>query len=263
MYVYEMLLKVAKMMMDVHEGSIPAAGTTTTITDTKLKYPADYFKDGTLWLTSGTYVGAYRVIGQTEGGLITFDTTLAAGPAINTTYAIAPSTFSLADMKQALNWVLEDSRYMLNDATDVTLENTEEYDLPTGVTHDVRRVEIATSTSAPYGWYKHKAWEIVNGKLIFMRFIPNSGMPIRYHYVGNMEALSALTTEIPITIDSNHLKWKTIAWLYRKYYDKTKEDHPEKTNLLTEAKMLAEMAAGSAGEPYLLPRDPIMGDVRA
>lgn len=262
MYLYEMALQIAKKMMEVGEGVTTAVGTVSTITDTKLKYPADYFKDGTLWLV-GTYAGAYRVISNTEGGLITFDATLAGNPVISTVYAIAPKTFSLNEIKQAVNTVLEESRYMQTNSTLVVLENTEEYALPTGVTQDVRRVEIATSNSAPYGWYPHRAWEVVGGYLKFLRWPPTGGNPIRLHYVGNMTALASLATAIPITIDTNHLKWRSIAHLYRKHYDKTRGDNPEKQALLEEANARAEQAAGAAGEPYLLPRDPIIGDVRA
>ena len=178
-------------------------------------------------------------------------------------YSIAPSDFTLAQIRQAINTVLEESRYMLTNSTLNCLANTEEYALPTGVTQDVRRVEIATSNAAPYGWYPHRAWEVVNGYLKFLRWVPSGTNPIRIHYVGNLTALAALTTAIPITIDTNHLKWKTIAFLYKRFYDNTKGDHPEKQALLEEARMQAERAAGAAGEPFLLPRDPIMGDVRA
>jgi len=72
MYLYELALQVAKAMMDVHEGTATEVGTSTTLVDDELKYPADYFKGGTLWIKTGNNIGAYRVVSNTPDGEIKF-----------------------------------------------------------------------------------------------------------------------------------------------------------------------------------------------
>jgi len=255
MKVYELLQQVAEMMVDVHIGTTTAEGGTTYLIDTSLRFPSDHFNDGILWITSGTYVGAYRVKANNTQGRITIDTTLAGAVPASVTYAIAEGIYPLERMKQAMNWVLDDSQYMVLDTSLTTTDDTESYALPSGVTRDVRRVEIATETDAPYKWFKHKAWDIIDDDLVFLDHLPEGGYTIRLHYVGYQDTISSLTADIPITVDTRHLKYKIIAWLYRQYFRQTKKDHPEQTDLLTEAAENASIAAERAGEPYLLPRD--------
>lgn len=262
MKVYELLLKAAELMVDVTEGTTTAEGGVSHLIDTKLGFPSDHFNNGILWITSGTYIGVYRVKANNAEGRITIDSTLAAACPASVTYSIAEGTFPLARMKQAMNWVLDDTQYMLVDKTLTSVASQEEYDLPTGVTNQVRRVEIATKTTEPYGWYRHRCWDIVEGKLVFMGEIPGGGMPIRIHYVDKLDTIAAYTTEIPITVDTRHMKYGIAAWLYRQYYRMTKEDHPEQTNLLNEARVNYENAKAQANVPYLLPRDPFIQSVR-
>lgn len=256
MKLYELFVRLGKLIMEVHEGTSTAIGTTTTLVDTNSVFHSDFYQDGTLILDHATYGGAYRVAGNNTAGVITFSPALAAACPTATPYAIMPKTFTLVEMRQAVNWILESTKYML---TDITLQgdgSTEEFTLPSGVTHDVRRVEIAQNTSAPYNWYRHQAWEIVNGSLVFLQKPPGSNI-IRVHYAGYHEPLDDDDDDVPITIDTQHLLWASAAYLYRKLYDRTKEDNPEKTNLLNEAR-IKEEAAKNAGGPFLLPRDPIV-----
>lgn len=262
MKVYELLLKATELMVDVKEGTTTAQGGTTYLIDTDLRFPSDHFNDGVIFITSGTYVGAYRVKANNTQGRITIGTTLAGAVPASVTYSIAEGIYSMARLKQAMNWVLDDTEYMLTDKTETTVDDTEEYDLPTDVTQQVRRVEIATSTSEPYKWYTHRCWDIVNGKLVFMGDIPDGGYLIRIHYVSKLDTITTLTADIPITVDTRHLKYAVVAWLYRQYYRRTEEDHPSDTNLLNEAKLNWEMAKGQAGVPYILSRDPFIKSIR-
>jgi hypothetical protein len=262
MYQYELLLKIARVMMEVYESTTSAEGTTASILDTKNKYQSDFFNDGTLWIlseveTTFEEMGAYRVKGQAQG-VITIDDTFAAACPASIKYAVAPADFSLQQMQQAVSQVLSSTRYMLTNKLQSTAENTEEYTLPTGVTKDVRRVEIATNSTEPYGWYKHPAWDIINGKLVFLRAIPGGGFLMRYHYVDYLAEMETLTSEIPITIDTQHLMWAAIGELYEKFFDRTRGENNEKTQRMT----AALSRANAAGAPYIMPRDPIIGDIR-
>jgi len=243
---YEAALKLARITMEVFDGTTTAKGTETTLIDENLWLNADYFIDGTLFILTGS---------NNTQGVITFKPASPQPIDSGVLYCAAQGLFKINELRQALNFVLATTKYMRTDAT-LTASGSEEITLPDGVTHDIRRVEIAQNTSEPYNWYRHQAWDVIDGKLVFLQKPPDSGT-IRIHYVATMEEITSDDGDLPITIDSQHLTWAAAAFLYRKFYDRTKEDHPEKTNLLAEAKAREEMAKATGG-PWLLPRDPII-----
>jgi hypothetical protein len=253
----EMMLAAARLVMDTCDGTTTATGTSTTLKDSALLHQNDYFKNGTLWITSGTYSGLVALVTFQDGeGNITF--TPAAGGVIasGVTYSIAPATFNRSALKIAGNMAMISEEYMLKDDTLTTVATQEEFTLPTGV-KNIRRVQIATATAAPYKWETNFGWEELNGTLIFDTWAAPgaSGFKIRIWYVGVPTEI-AEATEINTGIDLDHMMWKTVEKLWRDVLEMKNRDVPVAPDLFNEAKANIEMAKTRAGAMTTIARDP-------
>jgi hypothetical protein len=251
------MLDVAREIGIVREGAATAAST-TSLTDSVLSDPPEQYNGGTLWVTSGSAMGAIRRV--TRFGEGAFNWTVALpGIQAGDTYAAARPFMSMQDIRQAVLSALSDTNVSLTDTSLAVVSGQEEYTLPSGVA-DVRRVEVAASAAAPYGYTRNYSWTTQAGILIFDRSkAPTStGYKIRLWYVGRHPIIDVAGI-VNDGVNLNWLKWSAVTNAWRTYISATRKDNPTAQDLFNEAKM---NEAGLRARQYStppLPRDPHMG----
>lgn len=240
------MLETARIIGAVRDGTA-TGGSTTTLVDTQLNEASGYYKGGTIWILSGNNDGTCDIVAGFGENTVTLTSTLAQAIVSGVAYAIANSEYPKHRIKQAVLAQLRFAKTLkTNDALIVTV-NTEEYSLPSGVSN-VRRVEVATSTSVPYGYTQNRFWKEWNGKIVFDKgYAPTStGNKIRLWYEGIHDEI-AESGEILTNIDMNWLKWSAAAYLYREEIKRIQKDNPTALDLLNEAKSLEAEAKLNAG----------------
>lgn len=255
------ILELAKEITHVREGKATANGTTATLIDTTQTEPDSYWLKGTLWFLSG----AAGIVGKTavpsayvnSSGTITFPAQSAA-PASGDRYAVATQEYTRADLVKAINQALTDLGDLPQENTTlITVADQDEYTLPAGV-RDLRRVEVATSLSAPYGYQPNYHWrEIVSGKL---RFDPGcepsqGGYTLRLTYSAAHAEVSGDADVISDYIPLERLKWAAAVNAMRSRYIDVGKEKPGLMDRFNEAKGMEAKTTSENPIPDV-PRDP-------
>lgn len=235
------MLETARIMGITHEGTA-TSGTLTSLTDTSMEEPADYWNGGTLWILSGANNGSCVVVKTHNGNTVSFSAmsgTIAAG----VEYALATADYPKHKLKQAVLTVLRNDEILLKDDTTTVTDDTEEYSLPSGVSN-VIAVHVAQEDEEPYYWQPHYYWQENYGKLLFDpgKEPTNTGDKIRIWYLGahgEIAESGTILSSVPI----NWLKWKSAEFLYRDKLTRIKQDDPTVIDLFNEAKEQAKYAA--------------------
>ena len=228
------MLDVARTMGLAFEGT-STGGSTTTLEDTALEYPADYFTGGTIWITSGGNIGVCKPVKTHNGNDVSF-ATMSTAIVSGITYALANADYPKYLIKQAVLDVLRfDETLLKNDTLTITAD-TEQYTLPSGVSN-VMKVQVASNDEEPYSFTDHYYWREYDGSLIFDqgRYPTREGYIIRLWYMGYHGVIGETETIEP-TVPVKWLIWKTIENLYRKKYQHLAKNSPEQIELLNEAK---------------------------
>jgi hypothetical protein len=259
----ELMLDVARLMGTVREGTA-TDGSETTLIDTLLDEPADYFTKGTLWILTGDNEGLCTIVKTFAENTITIDSGLVAVDdldveipiAAGDEYAVATPEFPKHKLKQAALSALKHNPILLTDDNLVVTANTKEYTLPDGVSN-IRRVEVATEASAPYSFTPNMSWREWNGKLIFDNEPTDTGKIIRLWYEGFHGVIDE-DEEILSSADVEWVKWSSVAFLYRDLITRINKDNPTDLDLLNEAKIQEAEAKRNANKHALrsMPRDP-------
>lgn len=256
------MLNVARHVQDTYDGTTTAAGTTESVVDKALMRQNDYYKGGTIWITSGTYAGTVALITFQDGeGNIKFTPAVGVAIASGVTFSLAPAKFTRSMLKIACNMAMISEECMMKDDTLPVVSNQEEYTLPAGV-KNIRRVQEAQSGASPYGWAKNLGWEELNGTLVFNSWAApgNAGYKLRIWYAGTPTEI-AEATEINAGIDLDHMMWRSIEFLWRNILEMNNKDIAIAPDLFNEAKANAEIAKTKAGAVTMIARDPkIQGD---
>jgi hypothetical protein len=252
------MLELARVLGIVYEGTA-TGGSTTTCVDTAMEYPQDYFEDGTLWITSGDADGLCTKITAHANDTLTFATHTIAVAATNT-YAAATADFPKFALKNAVLSALRYQPIMKADTSTTTAANQETYTLPTDVA-DVRRVEIATSTSAPYEYETNYHWIEANGSLCLYGDLPSTGYTMRLWYADYHDDI-AESGSVEEGVDLIWLKWASAVNAWRWRIQQIRKDNPTATDMLNEAKTMEAQAMQATRRHPLrtLPRDPIHAD---
>lgn len=211
----DILLKTAFALKSLRN-SLATGGSTTTLIDTNLSEPNDFFNGGTIFFLSGTLIGKTAIITDWNATTFTFTIpTQTAAVVSGVRYAIAESRYPRETMVQAINMALAELGNVLQrDETLITEEDLAEYQLPSGVSN-IKRVQIATSDTEPFNWdAPHHWWTEWDGLLVFTEaHIPETAdMPIRLWYEEPHEAVYNDADEISSAIYPERLSW-TAAWL--------------------------------------------------
>lgn len=239
------MLETARVMGVVREGTA-TGGTTTTLIDTHLDEPADYYTKGTLWILDGSNMGVCDVVSLFAENEITIETTLANAIVDGDEYAIATPEFPKHKLRQAVLSVLRYAPILLvND--DLTADGSGEYDLPEGV-HNIKRVDVGGV---------HQSWREVNDKLYFDGNTDPSSGTIYLYYEGHHGVIEE-DDDILSSVDMDWLKWSAAVFLYRDKITRINKDNPTDLDLLNEAKVLEAEARRNANRFQLqsMPIDP-------
>jgi hypothetical protein len=237
MKMYEAMLDAARLLGFVHEG-VATGGTVSTLKDSSLQDPAETFAGGTLWLLSGDNAGVtLDVLQHGSGGTLTFETQAKAVVA-GVVYAVSVHKAPRWLLMQAVNAVLTEKEVALYNDNLTVVSGQEEYTLPAGVSN-VKRVEVATNTAAPYAYKRNMYWDEQNGSLIFDKnHLPSgAGLKIRIWYIA-VHPFLTLTGEINPAVDLKWLRYSTVVYWWRNVLEKVGKDEPMATDLINEAKQL-------------------------
>lgn len=232
------MLDVARLLGGLRS-SIATGGTTTTLIDTSRNEEAEYWKDGTVWIMSGTQIGVCAGIKSHSGNTITLNTTLSSAIVAGTEYYVYPPEFKLDAIRHAIQSSLRELGDVTSNNTSL-LTNTvsEEYILPTGV-YNLLRVETATNQEEPYNYTRNYYWNESNGKLYFH---PNKkpatdGNKIRIWYKAPHIEVFEYSDIISDAIDRTWLAWAAVANVLRNTISITGKDKAINIDLLNQAIM--------------------------
>lgn len=243
------MLETARVVGEVFDGTADS-GTSTTVVDGDMDQTANMFKEGTLWVLSGTYDGACKIIRAQGGSTLTFDA-LASAIVADVTFAVAPKKFPKNVLKAGVLTALRDVVVLKQDVSLTTEANQESITLPSGVSR-VTRLEIASSTSAPYEYQINYGWDERFGEIILKRALSSAGYKIRLTYIGSHGDI-AETADVDDTINMTWLKWAAAVNCWRTYVSRNKLNDKDAVRMLNEA--LQKEAFHSPG-PALMARDP-------
>lgn len=226
------MLEVARLTMNVHEG-MASDGTTSTLIDTYLNEPVEYFSGGTLWMLSGDNDQLCVRITHGQNTLL-LPSTLTSAIEAGDMYAVAPGKFDKIQLKQAILRSLREVRVPAVNTELVTVNDQGEYTLPDGVSN-ILKVEIEGYED--HYWTSHH-WHEHNGTLYFTEgFFPDyDGNTIRIWYETSYGDI-AEDADINPAINLDWLKWSAAAFLWRNYIQTVKKDDPIAVDMLNEAKV--------------------------
>ena len=181
------MLKLSIILKAARHSTSDSSGSTTTLIDSRMtSEPDDFFKGGTIWFNSGDLDGKTAVITDFDSATGTFtfpaQTSVVAS---GISYSAAGPTYSREDLVASINQALTSIGPLptiYENVGFITVEDQEEYTLPTGVSN-VKKVFIASSLVAPFGWAENTGWFENNGSLWFDMEIPSTAaMLIRLYY---------------------------------------------------------------------------------
>lgn len=221
-------LDLAKILGNVMESTSTEDGinASTTLIDTSFPRtppPDDAFNYGTLWFITGNSKGVTRVVtdwDQSPKPTFTFDA-LTLDVLEGDRYAFCDRDWPRDLLRQAVNAALQTiggvtTQY--TNATFITVQNQMAYTLPAGV-YNVKRVEVATSLTAPYDYAMHHNWTETPTQIIFHEGfqIVRDGYLIRLTYEAQPAELTTDAGTIDSRIHPDLLKWTAAvnAWMWK------------------------------------------------
>lgn len=210
---FDLTLDLARVITNVVE-SIATDGSATTVIDTKFPWssdgtnPADdHYNYGTIWMTSGLNINHTATI--TDWTRLTSTFTFDTMTLLNATgdrYAVANREYPLWLLRQSIDEALEEIGGTDTTSTTLaTIANTISYALPSGV-YNVRSVEVANGTTAPYTWMTYNNWKLV-GSTIELDSAPPGGYTIRMTYYTTPTWLYLDSDTISDRINPELVKW--------------------------------------------------------
>lgn len=225
---FDLTLQLARLIGEPREG-VSTGGSSTTLVDTTLSEPADYFNSGILFVRSGTLNGTYmKITDSTANGTLTFGTqsgTIAAG----VSYTACGPRFPQDILAMKVSEAARSIPFMAEDSSLAIVEDQEEYSLPSGVGR-VRSVEYGEANA----WTEQRAWRETNGTLRFLDDLPNGNGTIRIRYEKFMAAMDAASDVLDPQLDVSRDRivvqaaLDALQWRYQRVGD----DEPETVQLL-------------------------------
>lgn len=253
---FDASLALAQVVTNVVNSVTTAAGTATTVIDSTRTEAADYWNNGTLFVTSGTHANKTRVITDwaLSGTTFTIPTTTTAVGS-GATYGVCTADWPRYKLWEFINRALREMGDVpAQDATLTTVADQEQYTLPAGVS-DVRLVEVATNTATPYGYQPYSGvWrELPSGILQFDtgRAPVDDGLLIRLTYMDAHATMDDDADTISTYVHLDRVIWTAAAhgWLWR--MQMSKEDEPTYTAQLQFAMAQAEKFKRLHPVPYI------------
>lgn len=243
MILFDALLDLAQTLRGVRFGTA-TGGSTTTLVDTGLSDPNDFYNGGTIFFISGNNANKSAVITDWNSTTHTFTFATQTGAcAAADRYAAIHNIYNRDTLVEAINQALEDlGPFTATNTALTTIADTEAYTLPTGVSA-VKKVEIATSTTAPYGWYELRQWREVNGTLYINENVePWAGYTIRLWYEADHTYTTTDAGTLNVDIHPEVLKWVAATKALTNRLGVTLGSEPQVQKMLEYAQVKAEEA---------------------
>lgn len=235
--------------------STATGGSTTTLVDTSNSEPDNFFDNGTLFILSGANASRSRVISDWDNPSTSPTHAFTFSPAVTTVVAgvryaaMDGGYYTREDIVAAINQALGSlGPFDQIDESLTTEADTEIYALPLDVTN-IKRVWIASSKSAPYGWVEFRYWQereesVDLGASLYLdeNHLPGTGYGLRLIYEGPHAAVSADADAISGAVNLERLSWEAAyyAALNRSRYAESAEPNT-KEFLAIAAQMRTEM----------------------
>lgn len=259
--VFTAALELSKLLNDTQEGTA-TGGSTTTLLDTSRTEPDDHFNGGTIWFISGNNANKSAVITDWAIGTGTFTFATQTGAcAASNLYACASKDYPRWLLYQSINKALQSIGDILDrDTSLVTVEDQSDYTLPSGV-YNVKRVEIALDSDAPYRWQIQRNWREIEGKIVFD---PGheplaDDYTIRLTYMAPHSAIDDDTDTISDYIHKELLVWAAALHAYEWRMGRVERDEPWVKDARDRAQVMTEQM--KMKHPILrLERDPRVGN---
>jgi hypothetical protein len=253
----EATLAVARMCGEVVDGQA-TGGSATTVVDTGVVHPDDFWNGGTIWLLSGNNAGKSAVITDyaTATKTWTFGT-LTLLCAAGDLYSVSGAAFPRANLMAAVNQALRDlGQVEMEDLTSLTgISEQLEYTLPAGVSHVTR---VMTGASPSY--YVNQHWNEVNGKLRFAQgFTPAAGDGMLLFYNGTHAALSTDVGAINGLLPLELVYWSAALYALRQRFTQVGPGDTRLAAKMNEAAQRVEMLKQHSGR-FTRGRDPRLSD---
>lgn len=245
----DILLKLAQNLKGLRYSTATADGSSTTLVDSYMDEPDDYFNKGTIFFLSGVLAGKTAVITDWDETFHTFtfqDT--GEAPLTDVAYAVFDANYRRDAMIQAINQALSELApfpTITEDVTFLTVAKQEAYELPTGVT-DVRQVYIATSTTAPYNYMENVGWHVNGSTLYFDMNTPStSGFIIKLLHEEAHDYVSDDDDPIMDCIHPDLLAWTAAVHALITRTGVSENSEPHTKEMLQFAQAMAQRARGT------------------
>jgi hypothetical protein len=177
---FDVLLALALRVGDCFP-SVATGGSTTTLVDTALTKPDNFYNNGTLFIKSGNNADKALIVRLYDlpTTTFTFDTTLAC--AAGNIYVAVTKEYSKQLLLNAINLALTEIGSVLKSASLTAVTAQRAYSLTAG-TEDIRRVEV---DDAPDHF-----WRVIDSDLVFDDgHTPSSASTITIYYMGEHSEL--------------------------------------------------------------------------
>lgn len=206
-----MILRTAECLKGLRYSVSTGDGTTTTLVDTTMDEPDEFFNGGTIFFLSGTLVGLSARISDWDLTTHTFTFKEQSGaPGGDCEYAAMGAVYPRESLIAAINGALSelgDYPMIYENASFITVANQEEYTLPSGV-FNIKKVFVGTSTTSPYDYVENYGWVENDGVLLFDMDTPaNSGYRIKLYYEKPHDRVMVDSDPIMDTIHPDLLAW--------------------------------------------------------
>lgn len=231
------ILSLAKVLGYVRSSTTTGAGTTTTLVDSTRTEVDDFWNDGTLFITSGTYANNSRKITDfvKASGTFTFSPALAGAPGSGVSYSVINGDWPREMLMQFVNQALQEfGSVPSTDVSLTTIKNTSSYTLPSGV-YNVKRVEIGEDSSDAYPYIPWLMWREIGGKIEFDGGIPDEGKKIRLWYEAPHAEVTSDASSISNYVDLQLLVWSAAVHAWRWRLQRVGGDRPMFVQMFNEA----------------------------
>lgn len=248
----DMMLETARLLGTVFEGEADS-GTTTTLVDAMLKFPAGHFAGGTLWMLSGDNEGGCYPVTTSVENTLTIDTTLTDAIATGDAYAVATEVYPKSMLKQAVNYQLR-QLIIPQVNTSMTVSTSGTLTLTSGI-YNTKRILVGDEGQENPNYY----WEERGGVLYFDQGrAPDTSQRITVWYAIPHGELADSGT-VNDQVDREWLAWASVVYCMRNRLQLIKKDDPILIDFLNEAKMQEQQLRNKMKTSINMPRDPRLG----
>lgn len=238
-----MILKVSECLRGLRYSKSTSSSVTSLVDSMMIDEPDHFFKGGTIFFLSGALIGKTAVITEfaSATGTFTFDTQTVS-PGMGIIYAVSQAMFSRETIAAVINKALVSIGpfpRIYENASFITVADQEFYVLPIGVSN-IKKVFIASNSSAPYNWQENTGWFEENGSLYFDMEQPSiAGMMIRLYYELPHTSLVNDTDAIIDSIHPDLVMWTAAhyATLIRSGVSENSEPFTKEMVTFTQQKM--------------------------